>query len=86
MLGQIRASLFRYPAPIGRHPLMLPQIMRPVGNRRSDLGITPYARNAKLNNCCRKTTAPAAVLDVFGWFLVDFEYYDIHNLRYSRSD
>ena len=66
MHRQIRASLFRYPAPVGRHPLMPPRIMRLVGKRRSDLGIAPYARIVKLDNCCRKTAAPAAVLAVFG--------------------
>ena len=41
---QIRASLFAFSAPVGRHPLMPPRVMHPAGQRRSDLGIAPYAK------------------------------------------
>ena len=66
MHGQIQASLLHYPTPVGRHPLMPPRIMRLVEERRSDPGIAPYAVIGNICTRCRKTAAPAAVLDGFG--------------------
>ena len=34
---------------------------------------------------CRQTAAPVAVLGIFGWFAVDFEYIYKYNLRYSEE-
>lgn len=64
---------------------MPPRIIHPVGKRRSDLGIAPYARNAKLNNCCRKTAAPAAALGVLGRFVIDIDSIVIYIFIYSTG-